>query len=189
MSEQWYTWPGSAASRLGPDGRLGEHRRLSPGGPPATSSPSYLRKFGQELLLHIFGMNPGLLLLPGRVWQGRRWIVFPPLDPDPLSSPPVGSPSTSIPISPGAGGPWFFHCHGLHAGLIDLVDDNIPQLAHKLWVAQTETQTQTDRWEGGECLSSPGAAILDSPHPTRFSSRHPKSPSPVLAPMSQVSET
>lgn len=67
MPNQPYTWLGSEVPWLGLNGRLWGHRRLPPWGAPATSSPSNLRKLGQELLLHVFGMNPGLLLLPGGV--------------------------------------------------------------------------------------------------------------------------
>lgn len=183
MSEQGYTWPGSEAPWPGPDGRLGGQRRLPLGGPPATSSPPNLRKLGQELLLHVLGMNPGLLLLPGRAWWGRG-------GPSPLLQSqtlflPVSS-STPPPPSPGAARPWLLHGQGLHTGLVDLVDDDIPQLTHKL--PEVQAEAETDRWEGGECLSPGGMQLGTHPVPP-FSSQRPKSPSPALAPTSQGSET
>lgn len=87
MLNEPYTWLGSEAPWLGLNGRLWGHRRLPFWGPPAASSPSNLRKLGQELLLHIFGMNPGLLLLPRKV-GGKKGtaslllfqILFPPCE-------------------------------------------------------------------------------------------------------------
>ena len=137
MPQQPSTWPGSEAPGLGPDGRLWGHGRLPPGGPPAPSPPANLRKLGQELLFHVFGMNPGLLLLPVRVWWGRR-------GPSSLL-PHSGQPPTHTPTSPGAAGPRFLHGHGLHPGLIDPVDDYVPQLAHELWVGPGRGG---DRWRG-----------------------------------------
>ena len=139
MPNQLYTWLGSEAPRLGPDKpRLWGHRRMSPGGPPATSSSSNLRKLGQELLLHIFSMNPGLLLLPGGgVLQGTE-TVFPPL----ILGPPPSLPTWRVaPASPGATGSWFLHGHGLHTCFIDLVYDDISQLTHELQATQVEAET------------------------------------------------
>lgn len=85
MPKKPYTWLGSEVPWLGLNGRLWGHRRLPswgpPWGPPAASLPSNLRKLGQELLLHIFGMNPGLLLLPREV-GGKKGTVLPPSIPD-----------------------------------------------------------------------------------------------------------
>lgn len=78
MPNQPYTWLGSEVPQLGLNGRLWGNRRLSPWGAPATSSPSNLRKLGQELLLYVFGMNPGFLLLPGRV-VGEEDNSLPPI--------------------------------------------------------------------------------------------------------------
>lgn len=131
MAKKPYTWLGSEVPWLGLNGRLWGHRRLPPWGPPAASLPSNLRKLGQELLLHILGMNPGLLLLPREV-GGRRGQSS--LLPFQTLLPPCeeGSPSPCPPASPGAAGSWLLHGHGLHTGLIDLVDDYISQLTHKL---------------------------------------------------------
>lgn len=90
MPSQPYTWLGSEAPRLGPDGaRLWGHRRLPPRGPPATSSPTNLGKLGQELLLHVFGVNPGLLLLPGGggLWEKKATVFPPPIPGSPPSLP------------------------------------------------------------------------------------------------------
>lgn len=139
MPNQPCTWLGSEAPWLGPEGRLWGHRRLPPGGSPATSLSSNLWKLGQELLLHVFGMNPGLLLLPGKAQGGerRQSSLLPSLTLPPRKA---GSPSTSTPVSPGTAGPWLLHCHGLHTGLIDLIDD-VSQLTHELREAQAEAET------------------------------------------------
>lgn len=74
---------------------------------PATSPPSNFRKLGQELFLHVLGVNPGFLFLPG------------------------------------AAGSRLLHRHGIHPGLIDLVDEYIPQLTHKLhelWFPRVKSQ-------------------------------------------------
>lgn len=139
MPNQPYTWLGSQAPWPRLNGRLWGHRRLPPWGPPATSSPSNLRKLGQELLLHVFSMNPGLLLLPEGVGRrrGQSSLLFQTL----LPFCEKGSPTPPL-ASPGAAGPWLLHCHGFHAGFIDLVDDYISQLAHQL---QVPRQRQTIR--------------------------------------------
>lgn len=105
---------------------------MSSWGYPATSSPSNFRKLSQKLFLHILGMDPGFFFLPG---GGEKRALGPSFHCHPLPQQQEAL-DTSTPASPGAAGPWLLHCHGLHPGLIDLVDDDIPQLTHELQEAQ-----------------------------------------------------